>query len=108
MINGLKKHLSHALDSWNRIPWIREAVDQIRLSWLWFHFVKTSTDFSKNVVRQVDGFKLSVLCCHDLTSEFGVRHVVGCFPLDSFKVTALLVSPSSQLWCKNREVLVNL
>jgi len=34
--------------------------------------------------------------------------VWGCCPLDSFKVTALLVKPTAQLWCRSSEVLVNL
>jgi hypothetical protein len=31
---------------------------------------------------------------------------LGEFPLDFFKITALLVTPTTQLWCKPREVLV--
>ncbi|QNI54186.1 hypothetical protein SynBIOSE41_01672 [Synechococcus sp. BIOS-E4-1] len=34
-------------------------------------------------------------------------NVWGCCPLDSFKITALLVNPTTQLWCRPREVLVS-
>jgi hypothetical protein len=40
------------------------------------------------------GFEVSELCW-------------GCCPLDSFKVTALLVNPTTRHWCKAREVLVS-
>ena len=40
------------------------------------------------------GFEVSELC-------------LGCCPLDSFKVTALLVNPATRHWCKAREVLVS-
>ncbi|QNI55618.1 hypothetical protein SynBIOSE41_03135 [Synechococcus sp. BIOS-E4-1] len=31
----------------------------------------------------------------------------GFSPLDSFKITALLVNPTAQLWCRAQEVLVS-
>ncbi|QNI58197.1 hypothetical protein SynBIOSU31_01320 [Synechococcus sp. BIOS-U3-1] len=33
--------------------------------------------------------------------------VWGCCPLDSFKITALLVNPTTQLWCRPQDVLVS-
>tara|TARA_Y100000589_G_scaffold304626_1_gene317922 strand:- start:18 stop:143 length:126 start_codon:yes stop_codon:yes gene_type:complete len=31
---------------------------------------------------------------------------LGVLPLDSFKITALLVKPTAWLWCRTHEVLV--
>ena len=42
----------------------------------------------------------------EVVMVFGVNGW-GCFPLDSFKITALLVTPPAQLWCRDSEVLVS-
>ena len=49
----------------------------------------------------------SVVRKRDLIDMACWSECLGCCPLDSFKITALLVNPTTQHWCRTQEVLVN-